>query len=226
MSNKLVSDIVLKDWQEIINLLAEIANIPAALIMRLDKDNIEVYVTSETAGNPYTKGAHERFNNSGLYCEKVIKTQKKLIIPNALKDPEWNNNPDIKLNMISYLGYPLSFPDHEPFGTICILDNKENSFSPAIDKLMVKFKNIIELHLQILYINQIMGDKNKSLTDYINDLKKFKGMIPICANCKKIRENDNSWELLETYLSKHPEINFTHTLCPECVKELYPDMNL
>lgn len=226
MSDKLVSDIVLKDWQEIINLLAEIANIPVALIMRLDKTDIEVYVTSQTKGNPYPEGAHEHFNNSGLYCERVIKTQQKLLIPNALKDPEWNNNPDIKLNMISYLGYPLSFPDHEPFGTICILDNKENSFSPAIEKLMLKFKSIIEFHLQILYINKIMGDQNKSLTAYFDDLKKFKGMIPICANCKNIRENDDNWEPLETYLSKHPEINFTHTLCPECVKELYPDIDI
>jgi hypothetical protein len=48
------------------------------------------------------------------------------------------------------------------------------------------------------------------------------GLLPICAHCKKIREDDNSWVPIEKYISDHSEAEFSHGLCPECVKALYP----
>jgi len=46
--------------------------------------------------------------------------------------------------------------------------------------------------------------------------------LPICAHCKKIREDDGSWTSIEKYISDHSEAEFSHGLCPACVKELYP----
>mgnify|MGYP001953189988 CR=1 FL=1 len=66
--------------------------------------------------------------DSGLYCETVIKSGKQLLVPDALADKDWENNPDVELNMISYLGFPILFPDGNPFGTICVLDNKKNAY--------------------------------------------------------------------------------------------------
>ena len=48
------------------------------------------------------------------------------------------------------------------------------------------------------------------------------GLLPICAHCKKIREDDGSWVSVERYISDHSEAEFSHGLCPDCVKELYP----
>ncbi len=48
------------------------------------------------------------------------------------------------------------------------------------------------------------------------------GLLPICAHCKKIREDDGSWVSIEKYISDHSEAEFSHGLCPDCVKELYP----
>ena len=107
-------------WQEIVDIMAEIINIPAGLIMRLNDPHIEVFLSSETKGNPYRPGDKEKVWDSGLYCETVIKTKDKLLVPNALQDRNWNSNPDIKLNMISYLGFPILLPDGKPFGTICV----------------------------------------------------------------------------------------------------------
>ena len=218
-----IADFTLDDWQETVNLLAEIVGIPAALIMRLTGERIEVLVSSETEGNPYKVGSSELFNESGLYCEHVIKTREKLCIPNALKDSKWKDNPDIKLNMISYLGFPIMLPDKKPFGTICILDNKENKYSESVVKLMTKFRDLIEFHLHVTVLNTQMGEKNKRLSDYISDLQLFKGLVPICSNCKNVRESDNTWHPIEDYIFRHPEIDITHTVCPECIKKLYPE---
>ena len=48
------------------------------------------------------------------------------------------------------------------------------------------------------------------------------GLLPICAHCKKIREDDGAWVSIEKYISDHSEAEFSHGLCPDCVKELYP----
>ena len=214
---------ILENWQEIVNILADMIPIPASLIMRLDDPNIEVFVSSNGKGNPYHPGDKEKVYGSGLYCETVIKTKDKLLVPNALADANWKDNPDIKLGMISYLGFPILLPDGKPFGTICVLDNKQNQYSENVEKLMQNFRNLLQSHLESIYMNQVLGDKNKRLTDYLMELQALRGIVPICANCKSIRDAQDNWHPIEHYLIKHPEANFSHGICPKCVKKLYPE---
>ena len=129
MIDVVVPVLIIDKWQNIVNILAKLASVPVALIMHVDLPYIEVYRSSKTVDNPYEVGDKERLIGSGLYCETVIKNNAKLLVPNALKDKDWDKNPDIKLNMISYLGFPLLWPNGEAFGTICILDIKENKYS-------------------------------------------------------------------------------------------------
>ena len=217
---------ILDDWQEIADLLAELLEVPAALIMRINAEHIEVFVSSDIRDNPYHPGEKELLDNSGLYCEHVIKTQEKLLVPDARADEKWKNNPDIGLEMISYLGFPILLPDKNPFGTICILDNKPNEYSLSIEKLMSKFRKMIESHLEIIYMNHVLGEKNQQLTDYLTELKALRGIVPICSNCKSIRDDHNLWHPVEQYLSMHPETQFSHSICPLCMEKLYAEFNV
>jgi len=197
--------------------------IPASLIKRLDDPNIEVFISSKNEGNPYHPGDKEKVWGSGLYCETVIKTKEKLLVPNALADVNWKDNPDIKLGMISYLGFPIFLPDGKPFGTICILDNKQNAYSKNVEKLMLNFRNLIQSHLEVIYMNQVLGDKNKRLSDYLMELQALRGIVPICANCKSIRDSQDKGHPVEHYLIKNPEAEFSHGICPDCMRKLYPE---
>ncbi len=55
-------------------------------------------------------------------------------------------------------------------------------------------------------------------------IKSLKGLIPICANCKKIRNDKGFYEHLEKYISEHTDANFSHGICPDCMKEMHPDI--
>ncbi len=138
------------DWQSTIDILARIIGVPVALIMRLTDGELEVFVASNTPNNPYEVGSKEVIAGSGLYCETVIQSNRMLKVPNALVDDDWKDNPDVALNMISYLGFPLVWPDGRPFGTICVLDRKENGYSVLYEGLIEKFKTLIERHLEII----------------------------------------------------------------------------
>ncbi|MBN1950570.1 MAG: GAF domain-containing protein [Bacteroidales bacterium] len=216
---------IMENWQETANLLSDIVAIPAALIMRYRDPEIEVFVSSKSEGNPYKPGDKEKLMGSGLYCETVIKSQKKLLVPNALEDPEWKDNPDIKLNMISYLGFPILLPNKEPFGTICILDSKRNEYSKTVENLIAKLRNMIEFELEMIYINKTLGEENNSLSDYLAELQALRGIVPICSNCKSIRTKEEKWQPIEQYLIKNPVADFSHSLCPECMQKLYPEFD-
>ena len=161
-------DWIIKKWQEIADLLAETIDIPAALIMKTENEFMEVFISSHSENNPYPVGGKEKWH--GLYCETVIKSQNKLLVTNAVKDRKWNQNPDIKLGMIAYLGFPLNFPDNKPFGTLCVLDNKERPFTLQNEKLIEQFKNVIELDLALLQsfnlkTNQLTANVFQEITE-------------------------------------------------------------
>ncbi|MBA4389444.1 MAG: hypothetical protein C0399_00695 [Syntrophus sp. (in: bacteria)] len=61
------------------------------------------------------------------------------------------------------------------------------------------------------------------LKDAISKIRTLKGLLPICSSCKKIRNDAGYWEQMEVYVRDHSEADFTHGICPECAKKLYPE---
>jgi len=63
----------------------------------------------------------------------------------------------------------------------------------------------------------------QELTDALAHVKTLSGLLPICASCKKIRDDKGYWQQVETYIKDRSDADFTHGICPECVKRLYPE---
>lgn len=64
----------------------------------------------------------------------------------------------------------------------------------------------------------------KKLEKALSEVKSLRGIIPICSNCRKVRDDDGFWQQVEEYIADHSEAGFSHSLCPDCVKALYPKM--
>ena len=62
-----------------------------------------------------------------------------------------------------------------------------------------------------------------SLQNALDNVKILKGMLPICANCKKIRDDDGYWKQIEIYITENSDTQFSHGICPDCVRKLYPE---
>lgn len=161
-----IPDDMESSWQNIVDLLAQITQVPAALIMRVHTNYLEVFSTSSSENNPYKKGDTEILGN-GLYCESVMESQQQLVVPNALADPKWKNNPDVELGLVSYCGIPLLWPNGELFGTICILDSKENHYTPTYIKLLESFRISIESQLKTLFQHAKLTQMNRDLKNRV-----------------------------------------------------------
>jgi hypothetical protein len=72
------------------------------------------------------------------------------------------------------------------------------------------------------------GDKTYALLilEDISELMDLRKVVPICASCKRIRDDQEFWDHVENYFKKQLDIDFSHGICPECVKKLYPDLYL
>jgi len=68
---------------------------------------------------------------------------------------------------------------------------------------------------------RLIADLEKAL----NEVKRLSGLLPICASCKKIRDDNGAWQQIEEYIHAHSEADFSHTICPDCAKALYPELN-
>ncbi|MFZ1978769.1 MAG: response regulator [Bacteroidota bacterium] len=64
---------------------------------------------------------------------------------------------------------------------------------------------------------------NNELKIALENVKTLRGLLPICASCKKIRNDKGYWEAVEGYFTKHSEVQFSHGICPDCIKKYYPE---
>lgn len=64
------------------------------------------------------------------------------------------------------------------------------------------------------------------LEEALAEVKTLSGFLPVCSNCKDIRDDEGYWQKMEQYISERSEAQFSHGICPKCVKELYPEFNL
>ncbi len=192
---------VQESWQKSIDLIAKLVNIPAALIMRVHHKEIEVFKSSESHDNPYERGEMASLG-TGLYCETVMQSRRMLLVPNALVDPDWDTNPDIELNMISYVGLPIIWPNGDVFGTICMLDSVENSYNEQQIDLLAQFKELIEFSLRSIYettLSQYMRRNNEVLEEErcrLNTLACTDSMTNICNRRGLFEQGEQLFEKL------------------------------
>ena len=140
---------MLDKWQRVVDILARLLHVPAGLIMKRVPPEHRVFITSRGPDNPYVAG--DTFTlDSGLYCDTVMRDRRLLLVRDALKDPEWDRNPDLKHGMTFYLGLPLAWPDGSIFGTICVLDLQANEQAITYTDLLVQFKDVVESDLEYL----------------------------------------------------------------------------
>jgi hypothetical protein len=66
---------------------------------------------------------------------------------------------------------------------------------------------------------------NTELAQALAQVKQLQGLLPICANCKKIRDDHGNWYQIERYIDDHSEAKFTHSICPDCMRTLYPEFS-
>jgi hypothetical protein len=74
--------------------------------------------------------------------------------------------------------------------------------------------------------NMLLRERGAELEKALSEIKTLQGILPICSNCKSIRDDKGYWQKLEKFLEERSAAEFSHSICPECAKKLYPDLDI
>lgn len=87
----------------------------------------------------------------------------------------------------------------------------------SISIAVARFRDMLKLK----QLNQELHRRNQQLQEALAEVKTLKGLLPICASCKKVRDDDGYWQQVEVYIATHTDVIFAHSLCPKCAKKYY-----
>jgi len=201
---------VLAEWQRLIDSVAGQFGVPAGLVTRVDRDRIEILLSSATEGNPYTAGYVAQYPGSGWYCEHTLDKQALNLIPDASRDPQWRDNAAVtKLGIVSYMGMPIQLPDGSEFGTVCFLDNKANAHNALHVKMLEHVVRMFELSLRLLQSEQEIARQR----DVIGELSR---VFPICGECGRVRSDSGEWIDAARYVRNAAGAQPARAKCPQC----------
>jgi GAF domain-containing protein len=151
------------------------------------------------------------------FCAHAILQSEPLIVRDALKDQRFADSalvtraPHIRF----YAGFPLTNPDGFALGTLCAIDRKPRQLTPSQKKAMQALTRQVMALLESRRVSS-------HLAQALEHVKTLHGLLPICAWCKRIRDDTGYWSQVEAYVQAHTEASFTHGICPECMEKQRP----
>lgn len=84
----------------------------------------------------------------------------------------------------------------------------------------------LQVGVRMIQLQRSLSDRVQELEDALSQIKRLRGLLPICSYCKKIRDDKSYWQEVEGYISKHAEVQFSHGICPGCYEKFVkPELN-
>jgi GAF domain-containing protein len=198
-----------QSYDDITALAAHICNVPITMISLVD--DVRQWFKSKVGTEV------QQTSRDVAFCAHAILQHEPFVVRDATKDRRFVGNalvtgePHIRF----YAGYPLVNPEGLALGTLCVVDRKPRQLSAEQGRAM---QALVRQVMALLELRRV----STRLADALNHVTILEGMLPICAWCKRIRDDNGYWAKVEAYLHKHTGVDFTHGICPECLKKVRP----
>ena len=122
-----------------------------------------------------------------------------------------------------WLGVPLRTA-REVIGVMTVQSYSDPDCYDLTDlTTLVSVADMVALALERKRAEEALREKNLQLQQAMDQIKTLRGIVPICMHCKKIRDDQGYWSQVEVYVRNHTEAEFSHSLCPDCASDHYPD---
>jgi GAF domain-containing protein len=198
-----------QSYDDIASLAAYLCDVPIAMISLVDESR--QWFKSKL-------GLNERETPRDVaFCAHAILQSEPLIVRDALKDARFSDSalvtrsPHIRF----YAGFPLTSPEGFVLGTLCAIDRKPRQLSAEQKQAMQSLSRQVMALLELRRVSA-------RLAEALDHVKTLNGLLPICAWCKRIRDDKGYWSQVEAYVHAHTGADFTHGICPDCFAKMRP----
>jgi hypothetical protein len=101
--------------------------------------------------------------------------------------------------------------------------NKPSDFTDDDAEIASVFGDLAAIALANSRHMDLLKEKTTSLEEALAQIRTLRGLVPICANCKMVRDDEGYWTMVDVYIQTHTDAQITHALCPDCIRLLYPE---
>ena len=196
-------------FDRIVRLAAKLFNVPIAYVALLDGER---QWFKARKGLDVSEPPREL-----AFCAHAILKDETLLVEDATNDERFAQNPlvtgapDIRF----YMGAPLITSDGHALGTLCVIDQKSR-------KVTAEQRGSLEA-LRRVVVNLIeQRTVSRKLAVALENVSVLQGLLPICAHCKSVRNDQGYWDELSHYVTKHTDLELTHGICPDCMGKHFP----
>jgi len=157
---------------------------------------------------------------SEAICATAITQNDLFLVPDTHQDERFVNYPCVTGNphIRFYAGAPLVTPGGIAIGTLCAIDRVPRELSPeqkdALQSLARQVMAMLELRRAVKALDTALAEKRAAE----EEVDALRDLLPMCAWCRKIRDDEELWLGLEEYFTRHSNMRFSHGICPECAK--------
>lgn len=197
-------------FDDITRLLASLCDVPIALVSLVDAQRqwFKSRVGLDVSETP----------RDMAFCAHAILSDELLIVEDAREDPRFADNPLVLegLKIRFYAGAPLTVAGGQRIGTLCAIDQQPRQLAAKQrEQLGLLARHVVELF--------DLHRTTRQLADALARVRTLSELIPICSHCRKVRDEQGSWSPVERYVAAQTGSRFSHGICPDCVREHYPE---
>jgi GAF domain-containing protein len=214
-----------KNFDDITLLASYISDTPIALISLVDETR---QWFKSKIGLPVSSTSREI-----SFCTHAILQSEILVIEDALNDIRFLNNPLVleDPNVRFYAGAQLVTPEGYALGTLCVIDQKPRTLTTDQRLALQALARQVVTQLELRRVSSDLDSANQKQAvliaeqeEALNRIKLLERIIPICASCKNIRNDEGSWQKVELYIGQHVKADFSHGICPSCIEKYIPSL--
>jgi GAF domain-containing protein len=209
---RILDTVAEQSYDDITTLAAFICGVPIAMISLVDEDR-QWFKSKVGMAQPQTP-------RDVAFCAHAILGCETMVVPDALEDERFADNALVKgePQIRFYTGVPLIDPKGSALGTLCVIDRQPKQLTADQQRSLQALARQVVALLELRRVST-------HLEDALAHIKTLKGLLPICAWCKRIRDDGGYWSQVESYLHTQTGADFTHGICPECLEKQRPQIS-
>ena len=198
-----------QSYDDITTLAAHICQVPIAMISLVDE--VRQWFKSRLGVE------QQQTPREVAFCAHAILQNGPFIVRDATKDQRFAGSRLVKgkPHIRFYAGIPLINPEGLALGTLCVVDRQPRRLSAIQQKALQALSRQVMALLELRRVST-------HLAEALDHVKTLQGLLPICAWCKRIRDDEGYWSQVEAYFHKATGADFTHGICPECLQKVLP----